>query len=178
MKRILKYSFAIIVTIFGLLAAWYGFGFLQYKNEIDHVLVNSDKMYKDVDSSLYKLSVIAEGEKGIVRWASQRAYWDIAHHKEDKNLTRQLNSLLWFYCIQLHYNQKEIFKLWCHYSLYIDGYGLNNAALKYFGKSIKELSLEEKAAIVAMVKSPSRYEPGSEKSIERIKYILERFHNS
>lgn len=180
MKKIIKYLIKCLliltVVLIILFVAWYIISFLQYKDEIDYILSISQKEYANFDNSLYQLSVIAEGEKGILIWASYRLYWDISGKKtKEKQIVKQVNGLLWYYCVKLHYSKEDVFILWCHYSVYIEDYGLNNASLKYFGKNIQDLSLKQKATIVAMVKNPTIYIPGSEPSKIRVEQILSKY---
>ena len=167
-----------IITILILFLLWYSLSFFHYKSEVDRILLTSYKEYKVTDGSLYKLSVIAAGgEERILTWASQRAYWDISWEKsKESKIVSQFNSLLWRFCFQIHYSKKDIFLLWCHYSIYMDGYGLNNASNKIYGKNIQDLSIMQKATIITMLDGPAIYTPGSEQSKVRVKQILAEYY--
>ncbi len=179
MRKLLKCCsiiFGIIAFAIGVsLSAWYFASFYKYKGDIDRVFALAEKEYEVIDREIYQLAVIAEGEDCFSRWAPQRAYWDIVDYRSKKHFTNQLNWLLWYYAFQMHYDQQKMFRLWCHYVVSPKGNGLKKAALHYFGKHIEALSLREKAAIVAMVRSPSRYAPGNEPSEQRVTDILERY---
>jgi len=182
MKKIIKFlKFSGILFLISIILAgiWYSHLYLQYKQNLDSVLSNSYEEFQTVDSTLYKMAVIAEGEQRIRRWVAQQACWSNVYFEDKSSFNRILEFYIWYVCISLHYDDKQIFRLWCHYSIFVDGYGygLNNASMKYFGKNTENLSLEQKAAIIVMVRSPDLYRPGSESSKKRVQQLLEKYKN-
>ncbi len=66
--------------------------------------------------------------------------------------------------LENHMSKEEIFALYCN-EIYLGQYGstgvhgIEQAAEVYFGKNLDALSLEESAAIAAMIKNPNRFSP-------------------
>lgn len=80
---------------------------------------------------------------------------------------------------RIHLNEHQVFGLWVDCAISQCGYGLTEASRKYFGKELSKLSVRELAGLVAAVRSPARYAPGSEHGEKRATEILDkaRAHN-
>ncbi|MCG6939051.1 MAG: transglycosylase domain-containing protein, partial [Gammaproteobacteria bacterium] len=83
---------------------------------------------------------------------------------QDKTLTRKINEAFMSLLLELHYDKRLILETYLN-EIYLgqDGrraiHGFGLASEFYFGKSLKELSLDEMAIMVAMVKGASFYNP-------------------
>ncbi len=158
---------------------WYFNSFHRYTNEIDLVVESTKKELPGNLTKLKALAIIAESEKGIINWSSRQAYYQLSYkHQNQSNTTWHLNWMLWAVAMPIYLDKDEVFLLWCHYALnYENRWGINNASKTIFNLPILEVSLENQAEIIAMVKSPSMYRVGSIKSKTRVKNILLQYEN-
>ena len=82
----------------------------------------------------------------------------------DRKLTRKIKEAFMALLVDFHYDKDEILEMYLN-EVYlgqsgrraVHGFGL--AAYHYFGKQIENLSLEEQALLVGMVKGPTYYNP-------------------
>lgn len=101
------------------------------------------------------------------------------------NVTAQTTSAMriarkpveWYIAVQLerHYTKEEIIAMYLNYFDFLNNaVGIKNAAKTYFAKAPINLSLEECATLVGMVKNPSLYNPirHNERSRERRNLVL------
>lgn len=86
----------------------------------------------------------------------------------EKNLTRKIREAILAIQIERRYTKEEILTLYLN-QIYLGSgvYGVEAASLRYFGKSVKDLSLAQMALIAGLPKAPSYYSPRS--SLERAK---------
>ena len=83
---------------------------------------------------------------------------------QDKTLIRKINEAFMSLLLELHYDKKLILETYLN-EIYLgqDGrrsiHGFGLASEFYFGKSLKQLPLDEMAILVAMVKGASYYNP-------------------
>ncbi len=78
----------------------------------------------------------------------------------EKTYERKLREILLALEIERRFTKKEIFTLYCNLVNFGHGnYGVEAASRFYFGKSAKELNLEEAALIAGIPQSPSRLSP-------------------
>lgn len=82
----------------------------------------------------------------------------------EKSLRRKFNEAILAVALENRLSKQDIFALYCN-EVYLgqrSGVGVRGvaqAARVFFGKDLKELSLEETATIAGMIQSPSRYAP-------------------
>ncbi len=98
-------------------------------------------------------------------------------HTPEKTFDRKIKELLIAWKIERQYSKREIFTLYCNQHYMGHGaYGVAAAADLYFGKELKDLTLEECAMIAGLPRNPGLYSPrlhpGS--ALARRNYILER----
>jgi hypothetical protein len=174
-KWMFRILLAIVATpIIGLIV-WYGISFLPHINEIKEMSDSGAEMASPVYDPLKKLAVASETKKGIRVYAIRQAYWSLVFSEErSSTLSWHANNTLWYLVSNLHYSEEEVFGLWVSCALAGCGKGLPDVALKYYGKTLNNMSERELAGLVAMVRSPSKYKPGSSHSEKRIEYILNR----
>ena len=80
-----------------------------------------------------------------------------------------MEATLWGLLLKIHYNFDDRMALFCTISYTGQKvYGLNNAALHRYGKPLSQLSVEESAAIVLLLKSPTRPIEERESQIEKL----------
>lgn len=96
----------------------------------------------------------------------------------EKTITRKIKELILSYRLEQKFSKDEVLQLYLNEIPYgSTAYGVEAAAQKYFGKSIKEVSLAEAAILAALPQAPSRYSPyGANKDllIGRQQYILDQ----
>lgn len=163
---------AIVMPLVGV-AVWYGSSFLPYVSQIKEVLEKSNKDAQPVIDSLYIYAIAAGTEKEIRYWAVRQAYSSLSYSENrTKSIYWHADNILWYFASHLHFNNEEIFGLWLSCAISECGKGFHAAARKYYGKELAELSQRELLGLVAMVKSPSIFKPGSESSEKQIELIL------
>ncbi len=95
----------------------------------------------------------------------------------EKTFDRKIKELLIARKIEKRYSKRQIFTLYCNQHYFGHGaYGVAAAADTYFGKQLKELTLDECAMIAALPRSPARYSPilRPEAALARRNYVLDR----
>jgi penicillin-binding protein 1A len=93
------------------------------------------------------------------------------------SLRRKLKEMFLAREIEKNYTKKRILEIYCNYFYLGDGgYGVGSAADVFFGKSVKDLSLEEAALIAGIFQRPGRYSPYENPRItlERRNHVLGR----
>ena len=95
----------------------------------------------------------------------------------EKSITRKVKELILAQQIENKFSKDEILQMYLNEIPYgSNAYGIEAASQKYFGKSVKDISLAEAALLAALPQSPSRYSPyGPNKEIllGRKDYILD-----
>ena len=95
----------------------------------------------------------------------------------EKKFLRKVKEAILSYKIDRYLTKDEILSLYLNQIYLGHGtYGIESAALGYFGKSAKELTLPEAAMLAGMPKAPSTYSPYLyfERSKQRQAYVLSR----
>ncbi|MDR0406712.1 MAG: PBP1A family penicillin-binding protein [Holosporales bacterium] len=78
----------------------------------------------------------------------------------DRSLRRKIQEALLALWLEHTFNKEEILTIYLNRVYFGAGaYGIEAAALRYFGKSARELSLREAALLAGTLKAPSRYSP-------------------
>lgn len=79
--------------------------------------------------------------------------------------------------IEKHYSKPEILELYLNRIFFgLNFYGVQAAARGYFGKDVKELSVEESATICGLIKSPNNIQPikHPQRALKERNYVLDR----
>lgn len=170
-----------LFSIAGPLAAlvfWYAMTFLPHLGDLKSISARGNAAIARIEQTLYPLAVAGETRQGLRSYAMRQAYWSLAYQQAPgRALSWHANNLLWLGASYLHFNDHEIFGLWVECALSQCDGGLNKMAQKHFGREITHLSERELAGLVAMVKSPPRYAPGTVRGEQRTDQILERAKN-
>lgn len=118
-------------------------------------------------SSIKSMAVAEEGIDGIGSY--------VGHSLAVSNVGSgfrgawHLLGLHWQLWVRLLYSEDEIFRLWLAMVPYGDGRGMKDAAQFHFESDLDSLSCYQLAQLVVMVRAPSMFKPGSERSINRIR---------
>lgn len=94
-----------------------------------------------------------------------------------KTYERKIREILLALEIERRFTKKEIFTLYCNLVNFGHGYyGVEAASQFYFGKSARELTLEEAALLAGIPQSPSRLSPldHAEAATRRRNHVLDR----
>ena len=95
----------------------------------------------------------------------------------DVSLERKIKEAIVAMEIEKRYTKREIFTFYANQVLFGHGtYGVESAARLYFGKSAKDLSLEEAALLAGIIQSPARQSPyvNLDAAMARRNYVLQR----
>ncbi|MEO1879416.1 MAG: transglycosylase domain-containing protein, partial [Methylococcales bacterium] len=101
----------------------------------------------------------------------------------EKRLWRKINEAFMSLILEYHYQKDEILEAYLN-EIYLgqDGassvHGFGLASEFYFGRPLKNLPLHDIAALVALVRGPSYYDPRrhAERSIKRRNLVLDKMH--
>lgn len=97
----------------------------------------------------------------------------------EKTFSRKISEAMLAMEIERHLSKDEILELYIN-QIYLGqrAYGFGAAALAYYGRPLKELSLSEMAMLAGLPKAPSRFNPiANPKRAElRQRYVLRRMH--
>jgi len=78
----------------------------------------------------------------------------------ERTLKRKLQEMLLAFKLEKRYSKQEILTIYLN-RVYMGAgnYGVDSAAKRYFGHSVREISLSESAILVGLLKAPTRYAP-------------------
>jgi 1A family penicillin-binding protein len=96
----------------------------------------------------------------------------------EKSYIRKIKELILAYQIERKFSKNEILQMYFNEIPYgSNAYGAEAASQIYFGKSVKELTLDECALLAALPKAPTYYSPfgpNKEKLVARQHYLLDQ----
>lgn len=168
-------AFAIVVITMVAVGGWYVVSFLPYRNDLETIAMKGEKAIRNIKPSLYPMAVAGETKVGIRSYAMRQAYFSIVFEKHRNNmLSWHANNVLWYFASYIHLTNDEVFGIWVECSFSGCGRGLREASLKYFNTEIDDLSEKEMAGLIAVVRNPARYAPGTALGENRAKQILEK----
>ena len=95
----------------------------------------------------------------------------------ERSLTRKIKEALLAIKIEREFSKDKILELYLNYIYLGQGaYGVEAASRIYFGKSVKDLTVDESAVLASLPKAPTKYNPfrNPERILERRNYVLSR----
>jgi len=96
----------------------------------------------------------------------------------EKTILRKIKELVLAIELEKKYSKDEILSFYLNQVPYgSNAYGVESASLAYFGKSVRDVSLEEAVILGALLKAPSYYSPwgpNSQELLSRKDYLLDR----
>jgi len=164
--------------------------------------------YKDLPENLIKALIATEDERfyehsGIDFRGTARAVFFMGTKGGASTITQQLSKLLftkgsrslpkrliqklkeWVIAIRLErqYTKQEILTMYLNKQDFLfNAVGIRSASRIYFGKEPKELTIEESAVIVGMLKNPRQYNPqrkiSKAKSLQRRNVVLKQMEKN
>ncbi|MEK5067267.1 transglycosylase domain-containing protein [Sporosarcina sp. FSL K6-1508] len=148
---------------------------------IDAVVATEDKNFYNHNGFDYRriagalLKDVKSGRKVEGASTITQQYAKNLYLTFEKTWTRKINEALYAYRMEVFYEKDVILEGYMNTVYFGHGmYGVEAASKFYFGKSAKDLTLEESAVITAIAKGPSIYSPieNPEKSRERSLLVL------
>lgn len=94
-----------------------------------------------------------------------------------RRLARKIKEAILAYRIEKHFTKQDILGLYLnHIYLGQGAYGVQAAALTYFGRPVDQLNLLESAVLAGLPKAPTAYSPAQhpERALKRAGYVLTR----
>ncbi|MDW8032791.1 MAG: PBP1A family penicillin-binding protein [Aquificaceae bacterium] len=137
-----------------------------------------------VDPFAILRAVLANIRHGGIRQGASTITQQLARNlflTPDKSLSRKLKEALLALRIERHYTKDQILEMYLNYIYLGQGaYGVEAASRVYFGKSVKELTLEESALLASLPKAPTKYNPfrNPDRVKERRDYVLTRMYEN
>ncbi|HET7632654.1 MAG TPA: PBP1A family penicillin-binding protein [Gemmatimonadaceae bacterium] len=98
----------------------------------------------------------------------------------EKSLVRKLKEAHVALAIEHRYSKDRILELYLNQIYLGNGaHGVETAAQRYFGKSVRDVNLAEAAMLAALPKAPSRYDPRRfpDRAVQRRNTIIELMHH-
>ncbi len=98
-----------------------------------------------------------------------------------KTIARKIKELVYAFSLEQKISKERILEMYLNELYFGSGYyGLREAALGYFAKRPKNLSLRETSILAAMIKAPANYdldtEKGLKRALDRADYVLRRMY--
>lgn len=118
----------------------------------------------------------AEGGSTITQQLARQSFLS-----RDKTFRRKLKEVILAGYIENEYTKEQILELYLNKVYFGDGlYGVEAASRGYFGKSAKDLAVDEAALLAGLIQSPSSYAPtvNLERAVARRSVVLQTMVNS
>lgn len=115
---------------------------------------------------------VSEGGSTITQQLAKNALLS-----QERTLKRKIQEAMLALQIERQYTKNEILELYLNQIYFGQGaYGVQSAAMVYFGKNVEDLSLEECAMLAGIPKSPNYYSPlnNLKAAMERQKTVLDQ----
>lgn len=123
----------------------------------DHWGINLKSFPRAVLANLRSLS-FSQGFSTITMQVARNLF--IRKIGFDRSISRKLREMITAIQIERTYSKREILEMYLNVSYFGRGsYGIQSAARKYFSKEVRDLSLEEGAYLVGLLKGPAYYHP-------------------
>jgi len=129
-------------------------------------------------------AIFANYQKGTIRQGGSTITQQLVKNTfltSERSFSRKFSEAFLSLALERKMSKEEIFTLYCN-EIYLGQYGLTGihgveqAARAYFDKDLKELNLQESAAIAAMIKNPNRFAPHKniQQAAERRNWIIDK----
>ena len=123
-----------------------------------------------------RMQRVAQGGSTITQQLARQSFLTT-----DKTVRRKLTEVMLAAQLERNYSKDDILQMYLNKVYFGDGlYGVEAAALGFFGKHASELSLPEAALLAGLVKSPSTYAPtvSLERAVTRRNLVLQTMVDS
>ena len=135
-----------------------------------------------VDPVAILRAVVANVKRGKIHQGASTITQQLARNlflTPDRSLKRKIKEALLAIKIERHFTKDQILEMYLNYIYLGQGaYGVEAASRVYFGKSVKELTIDEAAVLAGLPKAPTRYNPfrNPDRVKERRDYVLRRMY--
>jgi penicillin-binding protein 1A len=150
--------------------------------------VEDKRFYKHSGIDLQRLFVTAW--KDLIHWnraqgastITQEISTDLFLNKKEQTFPRKIREALLAFKIERTYSKDEILEMYLNQIYFGEGtYGIEAASRRFFGKSVKDIGLNQMALLAGLPKNPSGYNPftNPERAANRVNLVLnamESFH--
>ncbi len=122
----------------------------------DHWGVDVQRIVQAFFKNLARFSLTREGASTITQQLATNLYLD----KKETTLSRKLREAMTAVQIEKTYTKKEILVYYFNTVYFGKGaYGIEAASQTFFNKTVRDLTLNESAILVGLLKSPANYDP-------------------
>ncbi len=136
------------------------------RHMVDAVIAIEDKRFYDhfgIDPIGLLRALIANYRAGTVVQGGSTLTQQLAKNlflKPDRTISRKVQEVILAAWLEINYSKDTILELYLN-RVYFGGgaYGVDAAAHRYFGKSVREVTLSEAALLAGLLKAPTRYSP-------------------
>jgi penicillin-binding protein 1A len=156
------------------------------QNLIDALVATEDVRFyqhSGIDLKRSISAVVFLGKRGggstITQQLAKNLFHDIPQSKLGR-IGQKIKELVMSVMLERTYTKEEILTMYLNTVDFVhNSYGIKSAAKTYFNKEVENLSIEESAVLVGMLKAPSKYNPISnmENSVQRRNVVLYQLHN-
>lgn len=127
----------------------------------DHWGIHLKRIIKPIIVNLLSMSY-QEGFSTISMQVARNLY--VKKIGFEQSITRKLREILTALQVERTYSKQEILEMYLNLSYFGEGsvgafYGIQNAAKNYFNKDANELTIDEGAFLIGVLKGPSNYSP-------------------
>ena len=129
---------------------------IEDKTFYKHHGLNYKRLFGAVLSKLTGRSEEISGTSTITQQLARNVF--LADIKSERTISRKLREMIYALKIERAYSKDEILEAYLN-TIYLGYgcYGIKAAAYTYFGKEVRELDLEESAALAALPQAPDTY---------------------
>ncbi|MCM1109584.1 MAG: penicillin-binding protein [Clostridium sp.] len=159
---------------------------------VDALIATEDSRFEDhsgIDMRAlmrvaFKTILLRQKNAGGGSTITQQLAKQLYSPESDGLLSRALQKPIeWMIAVKLerYYSKDEILKMYLNqFDFLYNAVGIKSAAYVYFGKEPKDLTVEEAATLVGMVKNPSYYNPirKPERTLQRRNVVLEQMYKN
>ena len=150
--------------------------------------VEDRRFYKHSGIDLQRLFVTVW--KDLTHWSraqgastiTQQISTDLFLNKKEQTFPRKIREALLAFKIERTYSKDEILEMYLNQIYFGEGtYGIEAASRRFFGKSVKDIGLNQTALLAGLPKNPGGYNPftNPERAANRVNLVLnamEDFH--
>lgn len=169
MIRVAKYALGFLIFFVCILVFYSVLYYFLEIRPIRSIIEEKISQYSPLTENYLLMETMAvneESRRGIADFVAHSFAVEVTE-KEFRSMWH-LRGLHWHIWFRLLYTEKEIFQLWLAMAPYGKGRGIKEASMYHFANIFEKLSCYQIAQLVVMVRSPSGYKPGSERSEKRI----------
>lgn len=120
----------------------------------------------------FRAGEVTQGASTITQQLSRQTFKLL-----EKSYKRKILEAFLAQRVEKHFSKSEILELYLNRIFFgANFYGVQSAAKGYFGKDVKDLSIEESATICGLIKSPNNIQPlkHPQRAMKERNYVLER----